>query len=102
MGLPGAVSKKLFAPVDIEGHLGTDGRYYVVVRTLLIGNQLAPATEFMTVGLCSHVPARTTVSSKVRARLVVISLLLTNLSVTSAQSISTRHRVVQPPPAGAG
>lgn len=33
VGLPGAVSKKLFAPVDIEGHLGTDGRYYVVVRT---------------------------------------------------------------------
>jgi hypothetical protein len=33
VGLPGGVSKKLFAPVDIEGHLGTDGRYYVVVRT---------------------------------------------------------------------
>jgi hypothetical protein len=37
VGLPGAVSKKLFAPVDIEGHLGTDGRYYVVVRACLIG-----------------------------------------------------------------
>ncbi len=45
VGLPGAASKKLFAPVDIEGHLGTDGRYYVVVRTFLIGNQLAPAPE---------------------------------------------------------
>lgn len=24
--------RKLYAPVDIEGHKGLDGRYYVVVR----------------------------------------------------------------------
>lgn len=31
VGVPGGISRKLCAPVDIEGHQGTDGRYYVVV-----------------------------------------------------------------------
>ncbi|ELR11467.1 uncharacterized protein ACA1_122080 [Acanthamoeba castellanii str. Neff] len=30
VGVPGGMRRKLYAPVDIEGHKGLDGRYYVV------------------------------------------------------------------------
>jgi hypothetical protein len=34
VGTPEGLGKKIYGPVDIEGHKGTDDRYYVVVPWL--------------------------------------------------------------------
>jgi hypothetical protein len=73
VGVPGGIPRQLYAPVDIEGHLGLDGRYYVVVRwrqhysaemMLLDSSSL---TFPRRVGLCSNVPARATLANQVRS-----------------------------------
>jgi hypothetical protein len=65
--------RKLYAPVDIEGHKGLDGRYYVVVRdfatlsltSISLSSQL-DLTCTPPAGLCPNVPARKTLSSQVQ------------------------------------